>query len=118
MEVSAFFSLTFTEPWYSVVLAKIKDSRAGPGKQIIRDAAKRPTATQEELQRDSAHGGRSVDRRNVIHVVRETGRRGKEALRLDETPNPNTAHHPEHTSPFVKHGGGRIITDREQNYYL
>uniref|UniRef100_A0A8L0DPU9 Transposase Tc1-like domain-containing protein n=1 Tax=Oncorhynchus mykiss TaxID=8022 RepID=A0A8L0DPU9_ONCMY len=122
---------------------------------LIRDAAKRPMITLDELQRSTAEVGDSVHRTTISRILHKSGLYGRVARRkpflkdihkkcclkfatshLGDTPNlwkkvlwsdetkielfgnnakryvwckSNTAHHPEHTIPTVKHGGGSIM---------
>jgi transposase len=124
-------------------------------RRLIRDAAKRPMITLDELQRSTAEVGDSVHRATISHILHKSGLYGRVARRkpflkdihkkcclkfatshLGDTPNmwkkvlwsdetkielfgnnakryvwrkSNTAHHPEHTIPTVKHGGGSIM---------
>ncbi|CAJ0949202.1 unnamed protein product [Ranitomeya imitator] len=124
-------------------------------RRLIRDAAKRPMITLDELQRSTAEVGQSVHRTTISRTLRKSGLYGRVARRkpflkdihkkcclkfatshLGDTPNmwkkvlssdetkiklsgnnakryvwrkDNTAHHPEHTIPTVKHGDGSIM---------
>ena len=124
-------------------------------RKLIRDAAKRPMITLDELQRSTAEVGESVHRTTISRTLHKSGLYGRVARRkpflkdihkksrlkfatshLGDTPNmwkkvlwsdetkielfghnakryvwrkSNTAHHPEHTIPTVKHGGGSIM---------
>uniref|UniRef100_A0A8K9WP00 Tc1-like transposase DDE domain-containing protein n=1 Tax=Oncorhynchus mykiss TaxID=8022 RepID=A0A8K9WP00_ONCMY len=124
-------------------------------RRLIRDAAKRPMITLDELQRSTAEVGDSVHRTTISRILHKSGLYGRVARRkpflkdihkkcclkfatshLGDTPNmwkkvlwsdetkielfgnnakryvwrkSNTAHHPEHTIPTVKHGGGSIV---------
>lgn len=124
-------------------------------RRLIRDAAKRPMITLDELQRSTAEVGDSVHRTTISRILHKSGLYGRVARRkpflkdihkkcrlkfatshLGDTPNmwkkvlwsdetkielfgnnakryvwrkSNTAHHPEHTIPTVKHGGGSIM---------
>ena len=122
---------------------------------LIREAAKRPMVTLEELQRSTAQVGESVHRTTISHALHKSGLYGRVARRKpllkqshkksrlqfatshvgdtanmwrkvlwsDETKievfdlnakcyvwqKTNNAHHPEHTIPTVKDGGGSIM---------
>ncbi|MCJ8736209.1 hypothetical protein PDJAM_G00256240 [Pangasius djambal] len=143
------------------VVEKFKAGHGRPSKltgrarrALIREAAKRPIVTLEELQRSTAQVGESVHRTTIIRALHKSGLYGrvarkpllkeshkksrlqfaashvgdtaniwKKVLWADETKielfglnakryvwrKPNTAHHPEHTIPTVKHGGGSIM---------
>uniref|UniRef100_A0A8C7GHX2 Transposase n=1 Tax=Oncorhynchus kisutch TaxID=8019 RepID=A0A8C7GHX2_ONCKI len=124
-------------------------------RRLIRDAAKRPMITLDELQRSTAEVGDSVHRTTISRILHKSGLYGRVARRkpflkdihkkcclefatshLGDTPNmwkkvlwsdetkielfgnnakryvwrkSNTAHHPEHTIPTVKHGGGSVM---------
>ena len=121
-------------------------------RRLIRDAAKRPMITLDELQRSTAEVGDSVHRTTISRILHKSGLYGRVARRkpflkdihkkcclkfatshLGDTPKKvlwsdetkielfgnnakryvwrksNTAHHPEHTIPTVKHGGGSIM---------
>ena len=84
---------------------------------LIRETAIRPMVTLEELQTSTAHVGEFVHRTTISHALH------KKVLWSDETKievfglnakhyvwqTTNTAHHPDHTIPTVKHGGGSIM---------
>lgn len=122
---------------------------------LVREAAKRPMITLEELQKSTAQVGESVHRTTISRALHKSGLHGRVARRKpllkerhkksrlqfakshvgdtanmwkkvlwsDETKielfglnakryvwrKTNTAHHPEHTIPTVKHGGGNIM---------
>uniref|UniRef100_A0A8C7N1Z7 Transposase n=1 Tax=Oncorhynchus kisutch TaxID=8019 RepID=A0A8C7N1Z7_ONCKI len=117
-------------------------------RRLIRDAAKRPMITLDELQRSTAEVGDSVHRTTISRILHKSGLYGRVARRKpflkekkvsfkvchkppgrhtkhveDETKielfgnnakryvwrKSNTAHHPEHLIPTVKHGGGSIM---------
>uniref|UniRef100_A0A8C7MH88 SEC24 homolog D, COPII coat complex component n=1 Tax=Oncorhynchus kisutch TaxID=8019 RepID=A0A8C7MH88_ONCKI len=124
-------------------------------RRLIRDVAKRPMITLDELQRSTAEVGDSVHRTTISRILHKSGLYGRVARRkpflknihkkcclkfatshLGDTPNmwkkvlwsdetkielfgnnakcyvwrkSNTAHHPEHPTPTVKHGGGSIM---------
>ena len=91
----------------------------------IREAAKRPMVTLEELQRSTAQLGESVHRTTISQALHKSGLYGRVARReslvkqshavfgLNEKHHvwqkTNTSHDPEHTLPTVKHGGGSIM---------
>lgn len=122
---------------------------------LVREAAKRPMITLEELQKSTAQVGESVHRTTISRTLHKSGLFGRVARRKpllkdrhkksrlqfarshvgdtanmwkkvlwsDETKvelfglnakryvwrKTNTAHHPAHTIPTVKHGGGSIM---------
>ena len=120
-------------------------------RRLIRDAAKRPMITLDELQRTTAEVGESVHRTTISRTLHKSGLYGRKPFlkdihkksrlkfatsHLGDTPNmwkkvlwsdetkielfahnakryvwrkSNTAHHPQHTIPTVKHGGGSIM---------
>ena len=124
---------------------------SGTRRRLIRDAAKRPMITLDELQRSTAEVGESVHRTTISRTLHKSGLYGRVARRKpflkdihkkwfkvchkppgdtkhveegalvrwnqNQTFWPqryvwsksNTADHPEHTIPTVKHGGGSIM---------
>ncbi|KAL0201197.1 hypothetical protein M9458_004384, partial [Cirrhinus mrigala] len=93
---------------------------------LIRNAAKRPMVTLDELQRSTAQVGESVHRTTISRALHKVGLYGRVARRkplLKENHKKsrlqfatshvwrktNTAYHSEHTIPTVKYGFGSIM---------